>query len=72
MMMSAFFAASATVITSRPAARAEAALAESSRSPTTTFMPLSFRFIACAWPCEPKPITAMVLPSSNPRLQSVS
>ena len=46
--------------------------AEPLRRPTTTFTPLSARFSEWAWPWLPKPMTATVLPSSTPRLQSES
>ena len=42
--------------TSNPAARAFFSLSEFSLSPTVTLAPESFKFMACAWPCEPKPI----------------
>ena len=45
---------------------------ESARSPTTTFTPLSARFSAWAWPCEPKPMMATVLPSRRERSASSS
>ena len=46
--------------------------AEPLRRPTTTLTPLSARFSEWAWPWLPKPMTATVLPSSTPRLQSES
>ena len=49
----AALAASGTVMTFRPASSAFFQLALSSRRPTTTFMPLSCRFCACAWPWLP-------------------
>ena len=45
---------------------------ESSRRPTTTFTPESFRFRAWAWPWEPKPMIATVLPSRRVRSASSS
>ena len=36
-----------------------AARAEPGRSPTRTSNPVSCRFCACAWPCEPNPSTAI-------------
>ena len=53
MIMSATFAASAVVMTVRPAASAFAQLLEPSYSATTTSQPESLRFSACAWPWEP-------------------
>ena len=64
---SAACTASAMVRTLSPASSAFGALDEPSRRPTTTSTPESFRFSACAWPCEPYPRIATVLPSSNPR-----
>jgi hypothetical protein len=46
-------AASPTDTTSSPSPSAFATDAESGRSPTTTDTPESFRFRACACPCEP-------------------
>ncbi len=53
MMTLAHLAAAAMSITLRPAASALAADLLPSRRPTTTCTPDSFRFSACAWPCEP-------------------
>ena len=47
------FTASATSLTVRPAFSALLHEAPPLRRPTVTFTPLSFRFSACAWPCEP-------------------
>ena len=53
-MTSAHFGrASATVSTLSPAARAFSADLLDAGRPTTTSTPLSCRFSACAWPCEP-------------------
>ena len=65
-------AASLTPVTVRPAALALAALLLSGRKPTCTCTPLSLRLSAWAWPCEPKPMIATVLPSSLPRSASSS
>ncbi len=65
-------AASATARTSSPASRAWATLSELSRRPTTTLTPESLRFSAWAWPCEPKPMIATVLPSRSVRSASSS
>ena len=51
--MSAPATASATSATLRPAFFALSHDAPPLRSPTVTLMPESFRFCACAWPCEP-------------------
>ena len=53
MMTSAHPAASATVFTARPVAAAFARDLLSALSPTATSTPLSLRFSAWAWPCEP-------------------
>jgi hypothetical protein len=50
---SAHFAASATVATSSPAARAFSIDRLVAGSPTFTLIPLSLRFNACACPCDP-------------------
>src|SRR3954471_13745610 len=65
-------AASATPTTSSPASRAAATLGELSRRPTTTSTPESLRFRAWAWPWEPKPMIATVLPSRRVRSASSS
>ena len=51
--MSASRTASPVGNTRSPAASALAFDFEPSRRPTTTSTPESFRFSACAWPCEP-------------------
>jgi hypothetical protein len=51
--MSAFFTASATSATLRLAFSALIQEAPPLRKPTVTRTPLSERFCACAWPCEP-------------------
>ena len=43
----------ATSATRSPAFSTLAQEAPPRRRPTVTFTPLSFRFCACAWPCEP-------------------
>ncbi len=53
MTTSAPLTASATSLTCRPAFSALLHDAPPLRRPTVTFTPLSFRFSACAWPCEP-------------------
>ena len=63
--MSAFFAASAAVYTSNPAASAFAQDFDPSYSPIITWHPDSFAFKACACPWLPYPITAIVFPSNN-------
>ena len=70
--MSPRLAASAIEMTSRPSARAFSTELESSRRPTTTVAPESFRLSACAWPWEPYPRIATVLPSSFARSASLS
>jgi len=50
---SAAFTASATSATLRPAFSTLGQLAPPLRRPTMTLQPLSFRFCAWAWPCEP-------------------
>ena len=50
---SAHFAASAGVVTVRPWPSALLFDLLVSDRPTCTFTPLSFRFSACAWPCDP-------------------
>ena len=51
--MSAPFTASATSVTVSPAFFALSQEAPPLRRPTVTLTPESFRFCACAWPCEP-------------------
>jgi hypothetical protein len=51
--MSAQAAASAGVVTRKPSARAFARERLAAGSPTTTSTPLSRRFSAWAWPCDP-------------------
>jgi len=51
--MSPSLAASAIDVTRSPSALAFSTDDESSRSPTTTFTPESFRLSACAWPWDP-------------------
>jgi hypothetical protein len=53
MITSATFVASATVLTSKPAASASERLFEPAARPMITLCPLSRRFSAWAWPCEP-------------------
>ncbi len=65
-------AASAGSSTSKPASLAALTESESERSPTTTSTPESLRFCAWAWPCEPKPMIATVLPSRRERSASSS
>src|SRR5437762_222317 len=50
---SAHFAASAGVVTVSPWPSALPFDLLVSDRPTCTFTPLSFRFSACAWPCDP-------------------
>jgi hypothetical protein len=50
---SADFTASATAATFSPAFSTLAQEAPPRRRPTVTLTPLSFKFCACAWPCEP-------------------
>ena len=65
-------AASAIPVTSSPAARAFSTDAEPSRRPTTTSAPESLRLSEWAWPCEPYPRIATVLPSRRERSASSS
>ena len=58
MITSAHFEASATDSTRSPAAFALSADLLPGCSPTATSTPLSWRFSACACPCEPYPMTA--------------
>ena len=53
MTTSADFTASATSATFRPAFSTLGQDAPPLRRPTTTLTPLSLRFWAWAWPCEP-------------------
>jgi len=59
--MSAHLAASAGVITLKPAASALRQDAPGRAPMATSFTPLSRMFIAWAWPWEPKPMTATFL-----------
>ena len=63
MMISAFFAASADVQTSNPCSSALFHDFDPSYNPTMTFIPDSFKFIACACPFDPYPMLATVFPS---------
>ena len=72
MITSAALTASATVLTSKPAASASARLLDPSARPITTVTPLSRRFSAWAWPWLPYPMTATVCPSSADRSASAS